>query len=46
MDPYIKRTEGWLFRWRAVFPTDYGLDLSTTHITKLGARLSLLSDKA
>lgn len=36
--PYLRRRDGWLYRWQVVYPTDGGMDLSTEHMTKLGAR--------
>jgi hypothetical protein len=44
MKPYIERTQGWLFRWRVIYPTE-GMDLETIHITRLGARLTRLLDR-
>jgi hypothetical protein len=34
--PYIQRRDGWLLRWQVITPTG-GIDLSTEHITRLGA---------
>lgn len=46
MTPYIERTDGWLLRWRVVYPTDGGMDLETLHATKVGARIAILWDRA
>jgi hypothetical protein len=44
--PRIERTAGWLLRWRVVYPTGGGMDLETLHITKVGARVAILMDRA
>lgn len=47
MKPYVERTDGWLFRWRAVYPTGgppprpRGMNLETMHFTRLGAWFSI-----
>jgi hypothetical protein len=43
--PWIERTDGWLLRWRVVYPSE-GIDTETLHITKLGARLAILVERA